>query len=572
MLEQSVGAEIFVTAGSQEKRDFLRNVYGIEEDHIFSSRDVSFAAGVRAATKGYGVDVVLNTLTGELLHASCEVMAPLGRLVDISNHDIQRNKRMEMKSFDNAKSFIAVDVAKVAELQNRVVRRTLRKCIDLLEAKRVHPVQPLHVYPISEVARAFEAVREGKHTGKILVSTEAEDVVPVLPVKKAVKLQPDVSYLIAGGLGGIGRSLVRWFVAHGAKNILILSRSVASRTGSADLIKEMEGQGCRVVAKNCDIAAADDLSRALKESYSEIPPVKGVIQAAMVLNDSVFEHMDHGQWSDATRPKVLGTRNLHNSFGSNLDFFVMLSSLTGVVGNASQGNYAAGGSFQDAFASWRTAQGLPAVSIDLGTVKSIGYVAETEGVAERMQRAGYVPQEEEEVLGLIEAAIRTPLRQSLSRQSQVITGIGPYDDVGDIAWRKERRFANLLHASPTGNRAETSGSSTNGGDRERLADLVSKARTLVEARDIVADGIADKLADMFMLPAEEIDKSQGLAKYGVDSLVAVELRTWLSSRIQTEISIFDMLQSASLIAVAEKAAIRSKLVIKAGLVSNKKKE
>ncbi|KAF4951264.1 hypothetical protein FSARC_12963, partial [Fusarium sarcochroum] len=548
MLAQSIGAEVFVTVGTQEKREFLRSVYGIQEDHMFSSNDTSFAAGVMAATKSCGVDVVLNTLTGELLHASCEIMAPLGRLVDLSKHDIRGKKRMEMKSFDNGMSFIAVDVAKVAELQSRVVRRTLRKCMGLLEAKQVRPVQPLHVYPISEVVRAFQALQEGKHTGKILVSTGAEELVPVLPIKKAVKLKSDVSYLLAGGLGGIGRSLLRWFVSHGAKNILILSRSAASRTDSRDLVDEMESQGCRVVIKNCDIAVADDLSRALKESYSEIPPVKGVIQAAMVLNDSVFEHIDHKQWCDATRPKVLGTRNLHNSLGGNLDFFVMLSSLTGIVGNASQGNYAAGGSFQDAFASWRTAQGLPAVSIDLGTVKSIGYVAETEGVAARMARAGYVPQEEEEVLRLIEAAIRTPLRQFSSRQSQVITGIGPYDDVGDVAWRKERRFANLLRASPTSARADASGSSSNGGDRERLADLVSKAKTLAEVSNIVADGIAVKLADMFMLPAEEIDKSQGLA-----------------SRIQTEISIFDMLQSASLMAVAEKAAIRSKLVIKAGL-------
>ncbi|KAM0541306.1 hypothetical protein ACHAPJ_013300 [Fusarium lateritium] len=568
MLARSVGAEVFVTAGSQEKHEFLRNVYGIQEDHIFWSNDVSFAAGVMAATKGYGVDVVLNTLSGELLHASCEVLAPLGRLVDISRHDIQQNKRMEMKAFDNAKSFIAVDVAKVAKLQNRVVRRTLRKCMDLFEAKQVRPVQPLHVYPTSEVVQAFQAVQERKRIGKILVSVGEEHIVPIMPMKKAVKLQPNVSYLIAGGLGGIGRSLVRWFVAHGAKNLLILSRSAASRTDSGDLINEMEGQGCRVVVKNCDVAVADDLSRALNESYSEIPPVKGVIQAAMVLNDSVFEHMDYKQWCDATRPKVMGTRNLHNCLDDNLDFFVMLSSLTGVVGNASQGNYAAGGSFQDAFASWRTAQGLPAVSIDLGTVKCIGYVAETEGVAARMQRAGYVPQEEEEVLRLIEAAIRTPLRRSSSRQSQVITGISPYDNVGDIAWRKERRFGNLLRASPTGAKAETSNSSSNSADRERLADLVYKAKTLAEARDLVADGIAVKLADMFMLSVEEIDKSQGLVRYGVDSLVAVELRTWLSSRIQTEISIFDMLQSASLMAVAEKAAIRSKLVIKAGLVSN----
>ncbi|KFH40913.1 Lovastatin nonaketide synthase-like protein [Hapsidospora chrysogenum ATCC 11550] len=564
MLAQSLGAEVFATAGSQGKRQLLRDVYGIQDDHIFSSRDVSFAAGVMATTKGAGVDVVLNALTGEMLHESCGILSPLGRLVDIGQQDTLGNKRLEMKAFDNGKSFLAVDVAKVVELQGRVVRRALKECMDLLETKRVRPVQPLTVYPISEVTRAFQSVQDGKHTGKILVSTGAEHVVPVVPGKEAVKLRADASYLLAGGFGGIGRSLIRWFVAHGARNILVLSRSVASRSDSADFVKEIEGQGCRVVLKNCDIAVADDLSRAFNESSSELPPVKGVIQAAMVLNDSVFEHMDHQQWSDATRPKVLGTRNVHDFFGSDLDFFVMLSSLTGVVGNASQGNYAAGGSFQDAFASWRTSQGLPAVSIDLGTVKSVGYVAETEGVAARMERAGYVPQEEEEVLGLIEAAIRTPSRQSSTRPSQVITGIGLYDDV-DVAWRKERRFANLLRASPTGARAETSGSASNGDEREGLADLVVKASTLAEARDIVADGIADKLADMFMLPAEEIDKSRGLAKYGVDSLVAVELRTWLSGQIQTEISIFDMLQSASLMAVAEKAATRSKLVIKAGL-------
>jgi NADPH:quinone reductase-like Zn-dependent oxidoreductase len=288
MLAQSLGAEVFATAGSQEKRQFLRNVYGIQDDHIFSSHDVSFAAGVMAATKGAGVDVVLNALTGEMLHESCGLLSPLGRLVDIGQQDTLGNKRLEMKAFDNGKSFLAVDVAIVAELRGRVVRRALRESIDLLEAKRVRLVQPLSVYPISEVTRAFQAVQDGKHTGKILVSTGAEHVVPVVPMKEAVKLRPDVSYLLAGGFGGIGRSLIRWFVAHGARNILVLSRSAASRSDSADFVKEIEGQheGCRVVLKNCDIAVADDLSRAFNESCRELPPVKGVIQAAMVLNVS----------------------------------------------------------------------------------------------------------------------------------------------------------------------------------------------------------------------------------------------------------------------------------------------
>jgi hypothetical protein len=196
-------------------------------------------------------------------------------------------------------------------------------------------------------------------------------------------------------------------------------------------------------------------------------------------------------------------------------------------------------------------------------VKSVGYVAETKGVAERLAKIGYRPLEEEEVLRILEAAIRTPLRQQEhQRHCQIITGLAQFEHVDDIVWREELRFNPLRRLQPAG--SKSAGEAKKCGTS--FGDVLSQAASLDEAGNHIADAIVEKLSEMFMLAIAEIDKSQPLGKYGVDSLVAVELRNWLVSRMQTEISIFDILQSASLMILAEKAATKSKFVVKAGLV------
>ncbi|SPO04422.1 related to type I polyketide synthase [Cephalotrichum gorgonifer] len=563
ILAQRAGAEIFATVGSQEQREHLRGAYGIADGHIFSSLDTSFATVITAATNGHGVDVLLNSLSGDLLQESWNVMAPLGRFVELGKRDIRLNKRLEMDTFDRAVSFLAVDLTQVATFHGKVLSRVLRECLALFETKQIQPIQPLAVYSISEMQHALRTAQVGQPLGKIVVKPSEGDLVNYLPQQQGATLRADASYLIVGGLGGIGISLSRWFVAHGAKNLILLSRSAASQKHSQTLVKELKNAGCRAVVKNCNIAEADDLSRVIQECSAELPPVKGVIQAAMVLRDSIFESMEYTQWTEAIWPKVLGTRNLHTQFGSTLDFFVILSSLTSVLGNATQGNYSAGGAFQDAFARWRTSQGLPAVSINLGAVKSVGYVA-SEGIAGRMEKLGYIPLEEDEVLSMVEAAIRTPLRTRLeNRHSQVITRLARFDSIDGLSWREDPRFSGLRRVQ-TSTLKSVSGAKK--GSDESFRDLLSSAKSLGEAVDFTADTIADKLAEMFMRPITEIDKSQGLGKHGVDSLMAVELRNWIVRRMQTEISIFTILQSPSLTAVAEKAAVKSQFVIKAGLV------
>ena len=265
-------------------------------------------------------------------------------------------------------------------------------------------------------------------------------------------------------------------------------------------------------------------------------------------------------YNAAVRPKVLGTWNLHQqSLPLDLDFFIMLSSVTGIVGNSSQCNYAAGNTFEDAVARHRTARGLPGLSIDLGPVKSVGYVSETAGVAERLERAGATLLEEEEVLRLIEHGIITP-RPTDVDASQIITGISrSWATNRDSApFRKNAIFSTLkvTHDGST----EGTGSKTSSAALDLKARLQA-APSRSEPVDLVAAAIVRKLADMFAIAENTIEASAPLSRFGVDSLVAVELRNWLSGAAQAEASIFDVTTSSSITALADKVARKSRFVV-----------
>lgn len=236
----------------------------------------------------------------------------------------------------------------------------------------------------------------------------------------------------------------------------------------------------------------------------------------------------------------------------------MLSSVAGVAGNSSQANYAAGSSFQDALARHRAAQGLPAVSIDLGMVRSVGYVAETKGVADRLMKSGYQFVEEEEVLQLIEAAITKPIRKQHSSQILIGVASGVVTDWALAPWRRDRRFAGLLQAEE----ALQAEDSTKDEQKNALGfkSQLANAKSWDEAVNHICTAIVTKISEMFSMPESEIDKTAALARYGIDSLVAIELRNWLSHTFQGQSSIFDVMQSSSLIVLATKTALKSKLV------------
>ncbi|KAI5219448.1 putative polyketide synthase [Aureobasidium subglaciale] len=558
MLAQHIGAEVFVTAGSEEKRAFLAQQYGLPMDHILSSRDSSFASDIMAMTDQRGVDVILNSLSGALLKSSWHCVAQFGRFVEIGKRDIEANNSLDLEPFLRNVTFSSVDLIQLGQFRGEIVERVLSEVLVLLNQNAIRPVTPTLKFSVSEMEWAMRTLQAGKHWGKIVVVPNEEDLVDVQQSLRPVRLSPDATYLLVGGAGGIGMSIMERLASAGAKHLLLLSRSAGRQAETNPSIRKLQESGCNVEARDCDVADAQALGDSLEWCRKSMPPIRGIIQAAMVLRDSIFETMSLEDYMTAIRPKVAATFNLHYRFAApgSLDFFVTLSSFAAVGGNASQANYAAGGVYQDALTRHRASIGLPAVDIDLGMVKSIGYVAETKGVAERLSRAGYRPLEEAEVMSLIDSALRNPLRSV--EDCQIITGVtASYTgDTSATPWRLEPRFRGLRQAKST---VAIMVAGTSEGALVDLRTQLAAAESQDDATETVCKALIRKLSNMFMVPEADIKRNLPMSDFGVDSLVAVELRNWLVGQTRAEISIFDLMQSPNLLELAEKTAKGSKL-------------
>ena len=288
MIAQHVGAEIFATVGSREKRELIVQKYGIPVDHIFNSRDNSFGAATLAATKGRGVDVVLNSLAGPLLQESFSLVALFGHLVEIGKRDLKENSNLEMRLLARSISFSTVDLPSLLEHRGTDVHRCLGELMRLIETKAVTPVHPITVYAVGNATEASRLLQTGGHMGKVVLSISPHEMVPVLPRTPAAKLSPDVSYLIVGGNGGLGQSVAHWMVSRGARNLILLSRSAAKSEKTAALVEELREAGCsRVLPVSCNVASEDDLAHAVYTcAQEELPPIRGVVHAAFVLHVS----------------------------------------------------------------------------------------------------------------------------------------------------------------------------------------------------------------------------------------------------------------------------------------------
>nr|POF04498.1 reducing polyketide synthase pks1 [Quercus suber] len=280
-------AEIFTTVGSNDKKQFIMDTYGIPADHIFYSRDTTFGGAVRRATNGEGVDVVLNSLAGDVLRETWDCLAPFGRFIEIGKADITRNSRLEMAQFEYNLTFASVDLTKVAGQRPKLMQRLLSDVVKLMDAKTVNPIAPITTYGIDQVEAAFRSLQSGKSMGKLVINPQPGQQVKAVTSKHSNKiLKADASYIIIGGTGGLGRSMAKWMASRGAKFIILVSRSATLSPKVLHLIDELAHQGVTVQVHPCDVSHREHVDSLIKTVESEAPPVRGVVQGAMVLKVS----------------------------------------------------------------------------------------------------------------------------------------------------------------------------------------------------------------------------------------------------------------------------------------------
>ena len=551
-----IGAEIYTTVGAQAKIDFLTNELGIPRNRIFYSRDDSFVKDVLAATGGKGVDAALNSLSGELLHATWQCVAPGGCMLEIGKRDFIGRARLAMHLFEENRAYFGIDLSRLSMSDPIALKVLLHQTMDLFEKGHLRPLWPTTAFDAEKIEDAFRFMQRGVHMGRIIVRMpEDYSVLPIAPIVPEPCFRANATYLLAGGMGGLGRSIIRWMVSHGAKDITIVSRSAGIRAEDRALVTEMQELGCTLHCFAADIADVGSMQSVVNSIGK---PIAGALQMAMVLRDVGTPNLDFTSWTTALRPKVQGTWNLHRLLPEDLDFFVLFGSISGTLASYGQANYASGNSFLDSFVRFRHGLGQSASVVDIAAVGDVGYVAETKDVFERVGRMFGRLATEQEFLDTLQLTIRRSKEAKdkqpsfakettrFSEFSQIVmhNEMSPRlsDSRNTMPWRRDARIAIYRNT-------EEAPQSTTGQGSERLGLFLVSLATEPDKLDepetpaLFAQEIAKRVAAFLMRGEEEntvLDTSQTLADMGADSLVAIEIRNWWKQTFGMEVSILEL--------------------------------
>jgi acyl transferase domain-containing protein/NADPH:quinone reductase-like Zn-dependent oxidoreductase/acyl carrier protein len=537
-LAKWMGAEIYVTAGSDEKRDFLR-MLGIE--HIYNSRSLSFAEEVMEQTGGKGVDVVLNSLAGDAINSNLRVLRPFGRFLELGKRDFYENTKIGLRPFRNNISYFGIDTDQLMQTHPDLTRNLFVEVMALFTKGGLHPL-PYHVFEAEEIVDAFRYMQQARQIGKIVV-TYRNGInrvhAPIVPIRQRLKLSDSASYLITGGLGGFGLRTAQWLVEKGARNLILISRSGPSSTEALDAIERLRNQGVRVHAASCDVTNKAALADLLKETAKTLPPLKGIVHAATVINDGLICNMDAEQIRSVLAPKALGAYHLHElTSDSSLDFFILYSSATTLFGNPGQGNYVAANACLEALARNRRAVGLPATCVRWGAIEDVGFLARNEKIKTALQsRMGGSALQSTIALDVLESMLIAD-RSGLA--------------VMELDWKALSRFLPSA-ASPkfslvAHHAGDTKGDVDDTDTLQHMLEELSDAELVTTLSEI----LKKEVGEILRLSPDKIDGTRSMYDMGLDSLMGVELVGALESRFGIRLPAMALNQSPSIEKLAER--------------------
>ncbi|MET9402838.1 type I polyketide synthase [Kitasatospora sp. NPDC002965] len=508
-----LGAEVVATAGSEEKRRRLREL-GIR--HVFDSRDLSWAEEVRAATDGRGVDVVLNSLTGAAIPLGLEVLAEGGRFVEVGKQDIYGGRTLSLGAFRKGIGLASLDLAGVIARRPALFTRLFAEVWERVGAGELGAV-PLLRYTFAQAPEALREMSRGNHVGKFVLSDPAT-VTSVAPEPlRDGRFRGDGTYLLTGGLGALGLSLAEFLAERGAGRLALVGRSAPSAEAVAR-IEAVRARGVEVETFLADVADPE----AVRRVRAQLPPLRGVVHAAGLLDDATVQNLTPEQLRRVLAPKVDGALNLDAATeGDPLDFFLLFSSAAALFGNAGQAAYAAGNAFMDALAVARRRRGLPALSVQWGPFTDVGLAAREDNRGARLAERG--------MAGFTTGEAWRALEGFLGGDEQVVAYVPidlrqyleAYPDTATLeSWGALRELAR--HGSTT-----TAGAAF-------LAELRSvpqdRWQELLEAK------VQELAGRVLRLDAGAIDRDTPFKSLGLDSLMGLELRNRLEAAFGLRLS------------------------------------
>jgi acyl transferase domain-containing protein/NADPH:quinone reductase-like Zn-dependent oxidoreductase len=527
-----LGAVVYATAGSEAKRQYL---LGLGVAAVFDSRSTEFEQGVLAATGFLGVDVVLNSLSGDKIAAGLRTLASGGRFIELGEQTALTDREAAAIRPDVGYHRVHLRAALLAAAPE--VRAVIQTILADVETGLLKPL-PWKRFGLEDAAEAFRYMAAGQQTGRVLLAAGVEDA-------GFPGVRRDGAYVVTGAFSGLGLLVVEWLAEQGAGCVLALGRSGPDAEAQL-LFSRLKHQGTVVVQLRCEVSDEQAIGAALGKVPAGFQ-LRGIFHSAGALDDAGLSQQSWDRFRTVLAGKIAGAWNLHRlTRSAALDCFVLFSSSAGVFGARGQANHAAANAYLDALAHFRKRLGLAALSINWGAWSGVG-AAVRHGVVERSVSTGVTPIDPANGLRMLERLLHEDCTQVL---------------VSKVDWRKWVQsyaaganvdlLTQVLQAGASSPRPATSAAPK----AVKAADLASSWReTLLAApeprrRPMLEARVEERVRAVLSMAGDyPIDRLRPLQEYGLDSLLSIELRNALSADLETRLSataLFDYPTLASL--------------------------
>ncbi len=526
------GAVVIATAGSEVKRAFLRLAGA---DHVLDSRDLGFADAVRAITDGAGVDVVLNSLSGEAMEQSLAVLKPFGRFLELGKRDFYLNRRIHLRPLRQNVSYFAIDVDQLPIQRPDLARSLLSEVSAALEEGAIRPLAH-RSFGFGVFEDAFRLMQASGHIGKLVLVPDGNLGVR-LGQPAEMSLRRDGTYLVTGGIAGFGFEAARWLAENGAGSIALVGRRGVETPGAAERAAELHALGAEARVYAGDVGEAASLAAVLDRIRADQPPLRGVVHAASAITDALASELNPTDIASTMRVKLGGALLLDRLTREDpIELFLLFSSATTLLGAPGQGAYVAANLALEALARRRQAEGRPALAIGWGPIQDAGYLADRPEARDALaRRLGAKP------MPAIQALSAIPV---IAASGVAIAGFA------ETNWNDARRFLPILVAPLFAEVRSDNGASA--GDDSLLEHL--SGLSAEEALPLLKTAVAEEAANILRLPPATIDPLRPLSEMGMDSLMAVELRLALENRLRVDLPLMSLAEGTSIASIAGRLA------------------